>query len=800
MANRVILEVGSCTIGNEVRGQLSGECDIDTVDSLEEAVARLHHRTAQAILIAGDAAGLSTQGLDDLRAVAPSVARAIIAAPEQAERMAVLAEDHEFRFLSAALPTETLVEEIRRLVFPRVSERIAGAGVRFSGRLGQSTFTGMLLDLSNRGMAIGLASNLPIEDFMAGGTVQDLKLHDAEGRLLFELERALIRHCRSDRAQGKAILRVGLEFGAGSNAWSPPLRTLTEPAAIAASLRKACRVGVPFTLSLPDTEQSWLFERAELEQSDGQLRLRLSGPCPKRLRTYDVVRMLFDLHGQSYVSLTSVVSVDDALMVALPQSLRLHHRRASRRQSTRSDRPYTVRVRSRLTGVDFTRQALNINASGFALAINSNSEVLPPGLLLDEVELVLPEGGPAIRAHGIIRVHSALPVAGDSAVSEGTRCGLEIRDLAPADQARLCDSLLTDYFPNIRVAAEDGFQEIWDFFKVAGFTYQLYGDGSERSRRIAEYAHSRLLKSSRPIASNLLYRQDGAIVGHVAGLRVYSNTWLTTHLAVRQPSPNSPVDRASRALVMAIFDCVENSGAEFCKAIWNRGQKWTNGMFGFAGRTIHDPGLTDMRDFAMLIRSNAQPPPEAPANVEVREASDAELSIVERYFSEHVSYVRIKAEDLRTSSLRMDATDAIYQQHGLFHRRRIRLALLNGQVAGFALLGDSTPAMQLWELDSNILEVYPMPTLDEHQRTAVLKALVHNATVFYTSRDMPSTCAYANESESSAFVELGFQQAAVLRALIFHRTQARGFVGATDGLFRRKKARPSVATTEKATP
>ena len=74
MPSNTILVVGPTIIGDGVRRCLA-DCEIVVVDDMEKAAAYLRQGPPQAMLIAGDTPGLSTQSLDDLRALAPASAR-----------------------------------------------------------------------------------------------------------------------------------------------------------------------------------------------------------------------------------------------------------------------------------------------------------------------------------------------------------------------------------------------------------------------------------------------------------------------------------------------------------------------------------------------------------------------------------------------------------------------------------------------------------------------------------------------------------------------------------------------------
>ena len=784
MTKASALAVGLLPPSRKALLSLSDSCDFTEALAVPDAIAVLREQQFQAIFLDSQAVGLSPAGLDELRTVSPFTPKAILVEELGSDFLAKLAEGHAFRVLRSNVPA--FAAEARHLIRPRTSERLdfEGAGVRVTGRVDGAPFAEDLLDLSNRGLSFSIGIGSSFDPFMEGSRLSPLRLEDSSGAFLLEVASATVRHCRVDRASGRTVVRIGASFDDPTMARSSHVRTLTEPLPIVANLRKAARSGAAFTVHVPDRDQAYAFERADVSTERQRTSIRLSGPVPETLQESDVVRVTFDHHGQSYAGLASILSSHAGLHLATPRSLRIHHRRGSNRHRPPPERPYLVRLRAAFTGVDWVRPVLDVNASGFSVAVDLKTDVVPPGLIFDSIELTLPTGV-TLRASGVVRGLSRLPNRADASEGSPARCGIQLTDLTPAARKALNDSLLAGGFPQVEVAAEDSFDEIWKFLGDAGFNFHLYSDGSERSLRIASHAMKHLLGPARAVGTNLIYRSEGQIRGHISGLQMYSRTWLATHLAASQGAHRQS-ERASRALCLGLAEHIEsNPSAEFVKFFWQREAKWSSRMFGWAGRAVLQPELAEMNEVLVLGRPMG-PPLHGDAAVTLRECHQKDLQLIERYFVETSSVLRIRSDDLSAGMLQLGAVERLYEAGGLERRRRIRVAVVGGVAVGFSLLDDTTAGIQLAEA-LNAFDVFALRDVRPELAHTVRAALIADAVRFYEAKGLTHAVAFTEQGDWTPYAEAGFKLASHARSLTIHRSLLRSWADVLDLLFQKRR-------------
>lgn len=758
---------------------------------VRDAFPLLESRRFSLILIDGELSATTPGVLDALRTIAPQVPKAILAAREHADTFASLADDPNFRMLSLDLSASEFNKEASRLLLPRSSERLAMEPSRYllKAQLDGRVIEHELLDLSNRGLSFKVEPGGLLDGLIPGQDLVGLRIVDATGEEWFRCDRARIRHIHRDGG----FIRVGLSFESGSAQSTSRLRVLADPLPVAALLRKVAKANVEVVASAPDSNETWSLGTPRIE-FDPDLKLVFPHHGAGH-RSHDVIRLSFDHHGLSYSGLTSVIGTSHSgtsdagadLVLAVPRSLRVHHRRGSHRHQPRNDRTYVVRFSSSLTGIDRSFLVHDINASGLSATVDLEQELLPPGLVLNELELALPDGGTVV-CRAIVRSLRALPRVekGSSRTGAPAHCGVAFVDLSPEDRRRLGQSLVADGFPHLEAAQPGDSKHIWKFLEEAGFRFHLYNDGSERSERIALGTMENLLGPARNVGINILYRAADGHRGHIAGIRLYGRTWLATHLAAKQGDKSVGTDRISRALCMSLAEHIESQEhGEHVKFVWIKAQKWTNRMFGWSGRAVHRAGLSCMQEFGIFVRPNDTPSAPPSTEVEVRDATPDEIALLARTFGEREDPVRIVSEDLTAEKLTLSSLGREYAEGGLYRSRRIRVACIDRIPLAFALVEESTPAVQLSEL-LNAFELVDIHPDDQRLEEARL-ALANDAVSLYRERGLTHSVAVGPAKNGAALLESGFTLAGVARSWTFHKSQLRPWADVWDQLYLRGK-------------
>ncbi len=761
--------------------------DLTVAASSADATTLLQRGAYDALLVDLSLPGLTPGDLDFFRITAPNAIKALVGTPATALLAGRLSDaTGQFAFLSSDQSADALAEDARRLLRPRVSNRLtfSGDSHRVRGVAGRTPFDYPLRDLSNRGLSFGVSPGELTQGLFPGAQIDGLAICDADGQILLEADRATVRHCRVDHADGVAFVRVGIAFD------RPPsreahVRVARGPLAVSAILQKAVPAQVPLTVTPPDSDGGYLFAEAKLVAANPPA-IELVGPIPADVHIHDVVRVSFDHQGQSYSGMTSVTNASTALQIALPATLRVHHRRSSSRKLVTEDRPYSARIRVPLTNRDGTFPILDMNTTGISVLVDQDVHLFPPGLHIDRLEIIPPGEEEHFYCRGVVRALAPLPRAVGQTAGQPARCGIELVGLDATGASRLQHQLVSDGFAYVDVARPADYPDIWSFLNEA-FKSHFYSDGTPESLAAVETAFEGLLRPTSTVSSTLLYRRDAKIYGHVLALRQYPRMWLATHFSARQGSVPQ-IERASRAMAMGVAEYIENRpDAEYFHYVWRRDQGFMNRVGGWSTRTIFRPGLSETYEFSHLVRSTATALPPPDLMVGYRDANSDDLGRVERYFLETQSYIKIRSRDLFARGLTMETLSRAYAESGMSRGRAVRMVLLNGEPVGFSLLEHATQALQLTEIP-NSFDIFLFEGHDKSPQAADLKrALLSDAVDFYAKRGLRHAVVITEQTDLTPYQDAGFTVAALSYGCIFHRSLVRPWVDALDQAYSRGK-------------
>jgi hypothetical protein len=114
------------------------------------------------------------------------------------------------------------------------------------------------------------------------------------------------------------------------------------------------------------------------------------------------------------------------------------------------------------------------------------------------------------------------------------RCGLAILDADVRDHIRLLALLHQAADENSYVCNRLDLDSLWNLFFQTGFVYPEKYLFIEANKNIFKKTYERLYSENPHIARHFVYQSNGAILGHMAMIRLYRNTWLIHHHAAHK--------------------------------------------------------------------------------------------------------------------------------------------------------------------------------------------------------------------------------------------------------------------------
>jgi hypothetical protein len=258
------------------------------------------------------------------------------------------------------------------------------------------------------------------------------------------------------------------------------------------------------------------------------------------------------------------------------------------------------------------------------------------------------------------------------------KCGLAILDMAMDDQLKLLSLLHQTENRNSYIDAAVDMDALWNFFFETGFIYPEKYAFFQSNKGEIKRTFEKLYNHNLSIARHFTYQNKGSILGHMAMVRFYKNTWMIHHHAASK----SESMRAGLEVVKQISSYVNDlshlhsAHLNYVFLYFRAENKFPNRFFGGFARALNDQQVCSLDNFAYFhfretVRNNSlflDPW----AVTEIRPQDFAELN----GFYNHVSGgLMTEAFDLHSAPALPDELSQEYQLLG-FKKERCLYSLL----------------------------------------------------------------------------------------------------------------------------
>ena len=444
---------------------------------------------------------------------------------------------------------------------------------------------------------------------------------------------------------------------------------------------------------------------------------------------HDLVRGQFELAGRLY-RFTTVVVDTAPLELKLPTSLGESQQRAAARYRPRASEIPPVEISSPLADCVGLKSVYDLSANGFSFLIDGARDLYPIGLIVD-ISLRLPDGALACAAEVRTLVRDGARL----------RCGVERLDLDAVERLRLANYVMHLRFPGVDDGGGLVPDELFPFFRATGFLPPEKEAASAPVMDELRESYRSLYAQPSAVFKAVVSRDpEGGLVGHVSGVRAYSRTWMSQHLAAQ---PSKHVAHLLNLGAAEYFG--QNPDLEFFKIYFDSYNKWPARVFGGFARMLRDSQQSELRSYRHVVLATAQTLP-SPIGIDVLEASTDDLGIVEGHFLKHEQTLLLRSDDLTSNTLQLSGLNRRFGDVGLYRRRRVLLAMRRNVCLGFALAELSSPGLNL----SEALSAFRIFVTDEGQaaQDSVRRALMAAVVPIYRNagRTLAAACSRRRRS------------------------------------------------------
>jgi hypothetical protein len=251
-----------------------------------------------------------------------------------------------------------------------------------------------------------------------------------------------------------------------------------------------------------------------------------------------------------------------------------------------------------LSGKTIDLKVIDISGSGFSVHEELELSVLLPGMIIPELELKIANGFTTKCIAQVIYRQVNHHDDGSCAV----KCGISFLDMDIKEHVNLLSLLYLAKDKNSYISNVVNTEELWQFFFETGFIYPEKYAFVQANKAKLKQMYDRLYTQNPSIARHFIYHEKGAILGHMAMLRYYQNSWLVHHHAANKSESKNAGLLVLNQLAHSINVChnLQSAHMNYVLCYYRPDNKFPNRIFGTAARIINDKKGCSIDTFAYL--------------------------------------------------------------------------------------------------------------------------------------------------------------------------------------------------------
>jgi hypothetical protein len=356
-------------------------------------------------------------------------------------------------------------------------------------------------------------------------------------------------------------------------------------------------------------------------------------------------------------------------------------------------------------------RAFDLSGGGFAVREPVDGSTLMPGMRIRDLLLRF-QDCPSIRCDVLVIYRNRDDTAGDGPPK--VRCGLVITDISPEDHTHLLAYLTHARSQRTHVCKPVDMDALWHFFFETGFIYpEKYAGFIDRIEKI-KATHERLYRRPSKISRHFIYQENGNILGHVAGIRAYENSWMIHHLAANTAA--SPV--AGLAVLNQVghfLMAASNLASSHMRYILNYYQadkKFSRRLWGGVTRRIDNPQSCCQYLFTYLrIRKMAEALRIPQERYTLAPCQRQDLHTLQKAYRPAHGELMLEALDLVPERLAVNTLSDEYQRMQLQRHRRLFAVKQGRRLEAVCMVIQTEEGLNMSNLINNI-QVMIMPGSD----------------------------------------------------------------------------------------
>ena len=377
-------------------------------------------------------------------------------------------------------------------------------------------------------------------------------------------------------------------------------------------------------------------------------------------------------------------------------------------------------------------RVVDLSSSGFSVEEDEGNSVLLPGLILAEME---------ISFNDSFRIGCSAQVVYRNPVGEGNggglvRCGLAILDMAIADHVRLMALLHQAADANSYLCARVDMDALWSFFFETGFIYPEKYASLQESKEEMKLTYERLYNQHPGIARHFIYQNRGKILGHMAMVRFYENSWLIHHHAASKSDTTKAGLTVLNQISRYVNDInhLRSAHLNYVFCYFRPDNKFPNRVFGEFAIKLNDLQGCSLDTFAYFHhRPVSGRDQKLPAQWALANAQSADLEELHGFYQQESGGLMVKAFDLGAEGAGHDRLVEEYRDLGFRKERHLFALKKGGELKALIMANITDIGLNM----SNLTSCATVIVLDEAMPRSVLDGALSTVAAKYGRDDVP---------------------------------------------------------------
>ncbi|HJV67409.1 MAG TPA: pilus assembly protein PilZ [Geomonas sp.] len=372
----------------------------------------------------------------------------------------------------------------------------------------------------------------------------------------------------------------------------------------------------------------------------------------------------------------------------------------------------------------------DLSGTGLSVEESESDSVLMVGLVIPQLRISF--------AHGFSMNCSAQVVSRtvcEELRERTVRCGLVILDMEVRDHVKLLSILHQVKNERSYVCTDIDLNDLWDFFFETGFIYPGKYAHFQSNKEQIKLTYAKLYGDNPQIARHFIYLERGVILGHLAMVRFYSNSWMIHHHAARR-SVTIKAGLAVLEQVSQYLNELENFAFAHLRHVYcyyRPDNKFPNRVFGGFARRNQDPRVCSQDSFGYFHFQGEAHPGRLPEGWQLAASSHFDLTELGSFYRFHSGGLLLEAFDLLGPQSDADQLEREYRALGFTKEKFYYSLKKEGSLKAFLLVNRTDAGFNMAELTNCVTLI----VLDEELPRELAELSLQQVCHHYEEGSMP---------------------------------------------------------------